>query len=79
MQFIGVAWTGDDESFGRFIDQHDLTFPQISDDPGDVYARFDVPGQPSFVIVDTDGTTHREIGAVDEALLDELLMDAAAR
>ena len=32
--FIGVAWTGNDSDFQGFIDEHGLTFPQISDDPG---------------------------------------------
>ena len=25
--FVGVAWTGSDESFQDFIDEHGLTFP----------------------------------------------------
>jgi peroxiredoxin len=76
--FVGVAWTGDDDSFQSFIDRHELTFPQISDDPGDVFARFEIPGQPAFVIVGTDGSVQQLIGAVDEDLLTELLTDATA-
>ena len=27
---MGVAWTGSDEDFQGFIDEHGLTFPQIT-------------------------------------------------
>jgi peroxiredoxin len=72
---VGVAWFGDDESFQGFIDEHGLTFPQISDDPGDVFARFDVPAQPALVVVAPDGQTEQLLGALDEAVLDEMLGD----
>ena len=78
MDFVGVAWTGDDESFQGFIDKHGLTFPQISDDPGEVFARFGVPGQPALVVVDPDGAANVVLGAVDEATLDEMLADASS-
>jgi len=76
VQFVGVAWTGDDASFQGFIDRHSLTFPQISDDPGDVFARFGVPAQPALVIVDPTGESQQLFGAVDSDLLDDLLGDA---
>ncbi len=74
--FIGVAWTGSDESFQDFIDEHGLTFPQISDDPGDVFDRFGVSYQPAFVIVNTDGSTELIAGAVDEELLGQIISEA---
>ena len=37
-----MAWTGSEESYQGFVDQHGLTFPQINDDPGEVFSRFDV-------------------------------------
>jgi peroxiredoxin len=70
---VGVAWTGNDGSFQGFIDEHGLTFPQISDDPGDVFARFEIPGQPALVVVGTDGSVQQLLGAVDEARLDDIL------
>lgn len=76
MQFIGIAWTGSDDSFQGFIDKHGLTFPQVSDDRGDVYARFEIPVQPAFVLIETDGTVQQIHGAVDGALLDSLIGDA---
>jgi hypothetical protein len=73
-----VAWVGDDSSFRGFVAKHGLTFPQISDDPGAVFDRFEVPSQPALAIVDTDGTVQLLQGAVDEATLDELLTAATA-
>lgn len=71
-----MAWTGDDDSFQEFIDKHGLTFPQISDDPGDVYDRFGVPYQPAFVIVRTDGSTESIAGAVEPELLTQIISEA---
>ena len=76
--FIGVAWSGDDESFQAFVDRHGLTFPTISDDGGDVFDRFEVPGQPAFVVIDTDGTVQQFFGALDEAEIDAILTDVTA-
>lgn len=73
---MGIAWTGNDESFQGFIDKHGLTFPQVSDDRGDVYDRFEIPVQPAFVIVERDGTVQQVFGAVDGDLLDSLISDA---
>ncbi len=71
-----MAWIGTDDEFGVFIDEHGLTFPQISDDAGQIYARFDVPTQPALVVVDTAGTVETLFGAVDAAHLDEVLAKA---
>jgi len=55
-----------------------LSFPQISDDPGTVFARFGVPAQPAFVVVAANGDTQVLLGAVDEAKLQTVLTQAAA-
>lgn len=78
MQFVGVAWTGSDGEFQEFIDRHGLTFPQLSDDAGEVYARFEIPAQPALVVVAPDGAVDTLFGAVDESLLDTVLGDAIA-
>jgi peroxiredoxin len=71
-----VAWTGDDDAFQGFIDKHGLTFPQISDDPGEVFDRFDVAFQPAFAIVKTDGSIESVAGVVDDSLLDQIISEA---
>lgn len=71
-----MAWTGDDDSFQSFIDRHGLTFPQISDAPGNVFDRFGVPYQPAMVIVKADGSTELINGAVGEELLEQIITEA---
>ena len=71
-----MAWTGDDDSFQDFIDEHGLTFPQISDDPGTVYERFDVAFQPALAIVKTDGSVESVAGLIDDTLLDQIISEA---
>lgn len=78
MPFIGVAWTGSDDEFQGFIDEHGLTFPQLSDDAGEVYARFEVPAQPAFVVVDAAGNVETLFGAVEGDILDDIIQDAIA-
>lgn len=76
VEFIGVAWTGSEDSYQGFIDKHGLTFPQINDSPGDVFDRFGVAFQPVLVIVKTDGSTERVAGAVDETLLEQIISES---
>ncbi|MBI4934563.1 MAG: redoxin domain-containing protein [Actinobacteria bacterium] len=76
VRFVGVAWYGDDSSFQGFISEHGLTFPQVSDDAGDVFSRFGVPSQPALVVISPDGEVQQLFGAVDEALLDDILTRA---
>ena len=73
-----MAWTGDDASFQGFIDKYSLSFPQISDDPGTVFARFGVPAQPALVVVDASGHTQVLLGAVDDETRQSVLARAAA-
>ena len=72
---MGVAWFGTDADFQGFIDTYSLTFPTISDDPGDVFSHFEVPAQPALAIVDADGNVRVELGAVESDALDALLTD----
>lgn len=76
VQFIGVAWYGDDRSFQGFVDKYGLTFPQISDTDGEVFARFDVPYQPAMAVVDKAGVVNVLLGAVEEDALDAALQAA---
>lgn len=75
MQFVGVAWYGSDDAFQGFIDKHGLTFPQVSDDAGDIYDRFEIPAQPALVIIDANGTEQQLFGAVESDVLDGLISD----
>ena len=76
VEFVGVAWFGDDDAFQGFIDQHGLTFPQVSDDPGEVYARFGIASQPALAVISADGEVQQVFGAVDDDTLDGILRRA---
>ena len=71
-----MAWYGDDTSFQGFVDKYSLTFPQISDDPGVVFARFNVPQQPAMAIIDRTGAVTVSLGAVEQDALDAALTKA---
>ena len=75
VEFVGVAWHGSDTEFQGFIDEHGLTFPQLSDDAGEVYGRFEIPAQPALAIVDRQGEVTTLFGAVDDVTLDDALAD----
>ena len=74
---MGVAWTGDDESFQEFVDKYGLTFPQINDEAGSIFTRFEVAYQPAFVIVKTDGSRETIAGSVSGDLLDQIVSEAS--
>lgn len=48
---IGVAWAGTDSSYADFVSRHGLTFPNVADSAGDVYAAFGVASQPAWVFL----------------------------
>lgn len=73
---VGVAWSGSEEEFQGFIDEHGLTFPQLSDRPAVVYDRFDIPVQPALVVIDSAGEVQTINGSVDADLLDEVFAAA---
>jgi len=73
VQIIGVAWNGTEQSMQDFIDKHQLTFPNIKDNDGVIFAQFEVPYQPAWVFVQQNGTSQTSIGAMDEAALSAAL------
>jgi peroxiredoxin len=78
VQFIGVAWYGDQASFQGFVDKYSLSFPQLSDNPGAIFSRFNVPAQPALVVIDRTGKVNTMLGAVEPDALDQVLTTALA-
>ncbi len=74
--FVGVAWNGDESSFTGFVAKHALTFAQIADPDGEVFARFNVPSQPAVAIVDAMGRVHVTLGKVEPDALDAAITAA---
>jgi peroxiredoxin len=73
-----VAWAGDESSFQAFVDRHGLTFPQLSDPDGELYAHFGIVAQPAFVVIDPTGRTTTMLGALDRDELDGALTNATS-
>jgi peroxiredoxin len=75
---VGVSWNGSEAEMAEFVARHDLTFPQLQDDDGAVFAHFDVPVQPAWAFVAADGTTEVHLGAYDDEALAEALTELVA-
>ena len=78
MAVVGVAWSGTDDEFQAFVDEHGLTFPQLSDRGAAVFDRFDVPIQPALVVIGAAGEVQTINGSVDEQLLDQVFPAATS-
>jgi peroxiredoxin len=72
-----VAWSGSEKQFQGFVSKYKLTFPNISDNDGAVFARFGVPGQPAWVFVDSTGKATRILGALNSTKLEQIVNDLA--
>ena len=57
----------------EFITKHQLTFPNIKDNNGVIFAQFDVAYQPAWVFIQQDGTFETNLGAMDEVTLTAML------
>ena len=73
VRIIGVAWNGSEESMQEFVAKHQLTFGNIKDNDGLVFAQFDVAYQPAWVFIQQDGTSETNLGAMDEVTLSKML------
>lgn len=70
---VGVAWAGDNASYQSFVNRHGLTFINLDDTSGNVYAKYKVPYQPAWMFIDAEGTVTRRIGAVSVEEVSELI------
>jgi peroxiredoxin len=68
-----VAWSGSEKSFEGFVKKYKLSFPNIADGDGAVFAHFGVPGQPAWVFVDSTGKATRTLGALSSAKLEQIV------
>ena len=57
----------------EFVAKHQLTFGNIKDNNGLVFAQFDVAYQPAWVFIQQDGTSETNLGAMDEVTLSKML------
>lgn len=73
VRIIGVAWNGSEQSMQEFVTKHQLTFANIKDNEGAIFAQFDVAYQPAWVFIQQDGTSETNLGAMDEVTLSKML------
>jgi peroxiredoxin len=73
VRIFGVAWNGSEQSMQEFVAKHQLTFANIKDNDGLVFAQFDVAYQPAWVFIQQDGTFETNLGAMDEVTLTAML------
>ncbi|MDQ3931340.1 MAG: redoxin domain-containing protein [Actinomycetota bacterium] len=69
--FVGVAGRDEVEPMRVFLALHGLEglFPQLADVRGDLWARFGVTAQPTWIFVDDNGAMQRVYGEIGEARL----------
>lgn len=56
-----------------FVIENNLSFININDGDGEVFARFNVPYQPAWVFIAKDGSVTTKIGVLSDLELDEEL------
>jgi len=56
-----------------FVNENGLTFTNINDSAGEVFARFNVPYQPAWVFIAKDGIVTTRIGVLSDEELDQEL------
>lgn len=70
VEVLGVASSGTVEDMRAFVTETGSTsFPHVADVPGEVWQRFGVVAQPTFVFVDDDGRTQTVVGGLAQAAL----------
>lgn len=57
----------------NFVNENGLSFANINDGPGEIFARFNVPYQPAWVFIAKDGTTTTKIGVLSDLELEQEL------
>jgi hypothetical protein len=63
---VGVAWNGTQGEIDEFISRHGLTFPNVRDDDGEIFASFSVASQPAWVFQNKTGERVVESRALPE-------------
>lgn len=70
-----MAWAGNQSSYQSFEERHGLTFTNLDDTAGDIYAKYKVPYQPAWVFIAKDGHATTRIGTVGDSELSQLIQE----
>jgi hypothetical protein len=68
-----VAWSGSARDYQSFVSRHGLTFLNIDDTAGAIYADLGIAGNPAFGVVHTDQSYEVVMGAVPANTLDMII------
>ncbi len=63
---MGIAWNGTQGEIDEFISRHGLTFPNVRDGDGEIFASFSVASQPAWVFQSKTGERVVESRALPE-------------
>jgi peroxiredoxin len=67
IEIIGVAGRDGVANMRKFVDRHALDLiPHVADESGAIWAGAGVRGQPTWLLVDRDGSVERLFGLVGE-------------
>ena len=66
MTVVGVGWNGTQDEIDGFVARHGLTFANVRDADGSIFASFGVAGQPAWVFQDANGARDMAFGAMSD-------------
>ncbi len=72
---VGVAWSGDSDSYASFVQRHSLTFPNIDDSAAEVFSRFKVASHPKWVFINQKGEFTTQLGSIKGTELDQAIKE----
>jgi len=55
--FVGIAGRSDSAAMRGFVSKYGLNFTNLDDSDGALWSRFNVPWQPAYLFVRSDGTS----------------------
>lgn len=70
---VGVAWSGSNDDYAKFIERHQLSFVNLDDSSGEIYRKFEIPYQPAWVFINSDGSVNTRRGALSQSDLETVL------
>ena len=78
VNIVGVAWNGTQGEIDEFISRHGLTFPNVRDGDGEIFASFSVASQPAWVFQSKTGERVVESRVLSEGQVNSQLSAIAS-
>ena len=75
VQVVGIAWSGTESEYSAFIERHKLSFVNLDDSSGDLYSKYEIPYQPAWVFVNSDGEVTTRRGSLSQSDLEAALAE----